>query len=153
ERLNTHVHQTAYGRWRIVGVQRRKDKVTGERCLYRDFCGFEVSDLADEDDVRVLAQERAQRRSEVKSDRLLHLNLIDARQVEFDRVLGGHDVCFRLIEALQRRVQRRSLSRSGRARDQYHSEWLVNVAREFFEARRLKTELCHVEPQVLLIEE
>ena len=73
-------------------MQRGKHQMSGECGLDRDFCRFEVSDLADQDDVRILSQERTQRRGEIESDRLLHLHLIDSRQVELDRIFRGHDV-------------------------------------------------------------
>ncbi len=47
--------------------------------------GFRVADFADQDDVGVLAQERAQHAGEVQADLLAHRHLVDARQVEFDR--------------------------------------------------------------------
>ena len=66
--------------------------MAGERRLDRDLRRLEVADFADEDDVRVLAEEAAQRGGEVEADVLAHLHLVDAEQVELDRVLGGHDV-------------------------------------------------------------
>ena len=70
----------------------RQHQVAGERGLERDLGGLEVADLADHDDVGVLAQEGAQRRREVEPDVLVHLHLVDADEVELDRVLGGRDV-------------------------------------------------------------
>ena len=68
ERLDAHVHQAVDGARRVVGVQRGEHQVAGERRLDRDFRGLEVADFADQDDVRVLAQEGAQRRGEVEAD-------------------------------------------------------------------------------------
>ena len=65
---------------RVVGVQRREHQVAGERGLDRDLRRLEVADFADQDDVRVLAQERAQRGGEVQPDLLVHLHLVDARR-------------------------------------------------------------------------
>jgi hypothetical protein len=53
---------------RVVGVERREHQVAGERGLDADLGGLEVADLADHDDVGVLAQERAQRRGEREAD-------------------------------------------------------------------------------------
>ena len=60
--------------------------------LTADLRGLEVADLADHDDVGVLAQEAAQRGGEVQADVVVHLHLVDAGEVELDRVLGGADV-------------------------------------------------------------
>ena len=97
-------------------MQRREHEVAGERRLDRDLRGLEVADFADEDDVRVLTQEAAQRGGEVEADVLAHLHLVDAHQVELDRVLGGHDVRLGRVDARDRRVERVRLARSGRAR-------------------------------------
>ena len=42
--------------------------MAGERRLDRDLGGLEVADLADQDDVRILAEKRAQRGGEVEAD-------------------------------------------------------------------------------------
>ena len=53
EVLHTEVEQTQDRRRRVVGVQRREDQVARQRRLHRDLGGFQVADLADEDDVGV----------------------------------------------------------------------------------------------------
>ena len=68
ERLDAHVHQAADRARRVVGVQRRQHEVARQRRLDGDLRRLEVADFADQDDVRVLAQERAQRRGEVQAD-------------------------------------------------------------------------------------
>ena len=69
--------------------------------LTADLGGLEVADLADHDDVRVLPQEAAQGRGEVEADVLVHLHLVDAREVELDRVLGGADVPGHLVQLVR----------------------------------------------------
>ena len=66
--------------------------MAGERGLDGDAAGLQVADLADHDDVRVLPQERLQRRGEGQPDLGPHLHLVDAHQVVLDRVLRRHDV-------------------------------------------------------------
>src|SRR5208282_6130788 len=88
EGLDTHVHQTADGGGRIIRVQSRKHKVTGKRGLHTDFRGLKVSNLSDQNDVRILTEEGAERGSEVQSDLLLHLYLVDSSQLKFHRILG-----------------------------------------------------------------
>jgi hypothetical protein len=79
ERLDAHVEQTCDRARRVVGVERRQDQVTGQRGLDGNLGGFKVSNLTDHDDVRVLTV-------------FVHLHLIDAHQVELDRILGRADV-------------------------------------------------------------
>ena len=73
-------------------MQRAEDEVAGERRLDGDLGGLEVADLADHDDVGILAQEGAQGVGEVEPDVLVDLHLVDADQVVLDGILGGGDV-------------------------------------------------------------
>src|SRR5205823_4709832 len=66
ERLDAHVHQAVDGRGRVVGVQRGEHEVAGEGRLDGDLRGLEVADLADQDDVRILPQERTKGGGEVE---------------------------------------------------------------------------------------
>ena len=63
-----------------------------QRCLYRDFCRLEVADLTDQNDVGILSQKGAQRGRKIQTDLLLHLHLVDSRQLKLNRILSGHDV-------------------------------------------------------------
>ena len=64
----------------------RQHKVTSKRRFYGDFRGLEVTNLPDHDDVWILPQERTQRRREVEAYILVHNDLVDASEVEFNRV-------------------------------------------------------------------
>jgi len=59
EGRHAHVGKAGEALRRIIGVQRGQHEVTSLRGLDRDLGGFQVADLADHDDVRVLAQEGA----------------------------------------------------------------------------------------------
>ena len=59
--LHAHVDETRQRLRGVVGVQRGQHQVAGLRGLDGDFRRLEVADFADHDDVRILAQERAQR--------------------------------------------------------------------------------------------
>ena len=80
---------------RAGGVQRGQDQLPGLRRRDRQLHRLEVAHLPDEDDVRVLAQGRPQRRGE-RSGAAADLALVDeAVQVRvhvLDRVLDGDDV-------------------------------------------------------------
>src|SRR5690606_32724495 len=117
EGLEPHVDQTRDRGGRVVRVQRGEHEVAGERRLDGDGSRFQVTDLTDHDDVRVLAQEGAQRRGEVQTDLGSDLHLVDAVQVVLDRVLGGHDVDLRGVDLGQGGVERGRLTRTGRAGD------------------------------------
>ena len=78
ERLDAHVGRRVTRADGVVGVQRREHEVAGERRLHRDLRGLEVADLADHDDVRVLAQDRAQGAREGQLDPRVDLRLADA---------------------------------------------------------------------------
>src|ERR1700730_7436753 len=153
ERLDAHVEQAGDGAWRVVGVQRGEHQVAGERGLDPDLGGLEVADLADHDDVRVLAQEAAQRGREVEPDVLVHLHLVDAGEVELHRVLGGADVVGGLVQLGERRVERGGLARSGGTGDQHHAVGPVDGVLEGLERLRVETQLGHVELEVRLVEQ
>ena len=73
----------------------RKHLVTGQRRFHRDVGGFVVTNFTHHHDVRVLAQDGAQGRSEIEPDVVAHRNLIDAGELVLDRVLDRHDVVLR----------------------------------------------------------
>ena len=124
-----------------------------QRRLDGDLGGLEVADLADEDDVRVLPEEGAERGREVQADRVLHLHLVDAGQVELDRVLGRHDVRVGGVDPREGRVEGVRLPGAGRSGDEDHSPGAEDRLLEPLEARLLEAQLRHVEHQVVLVEE
>ena len=126
ERRDAHVDETGDDAGGVVGVQRREHQVARERGLHGDVGRLAVADLADEADVRVLAQHRAQHRGEREADLLVHGDLVDARQLVLDRVLGGDDVHVRLVEVLEAGVERRRLARAGRPRHEDDAVRLVD---------------------------
>ena len=77
-----------------------------QRRVNGDLRRFAVTDFADHDDVRVLTQEGTQRPRKRHADVGLHLHLVDARHVVFDRVLGRHDTDVDLVHLVQERVKR-----------------------------------------------
>ena len=125
--LHAHVDQARQGLRRIVGMQRGEHQVAGLRRLDGDLRGLEVADLADHDDVRVLAQEGAQRRGEGQADLGVDVDLVDARQLDFRRVLGGRDVGVFAVEDIEAGVQRHGLAAAGGAGHQDHALRLGQV--------------------------
>ena len=71
----------------VRGVERRHHEVAGQRRLDCDARGFDVADLADEDRIGVLAQDRSQTVGERQAGRLVDLDLVDRRDDVLDRIL------------------------------------------------------------------
>ena len=96
----------------------------------------------------------AQRGGEVQADALAHLHLVDAGEVELDRVLGGHDVGFRRVD-LARSTSTACSScrcRSGPVTSTM-PHGLLNRRLELDERLGLEPELRHVEHQLVLVEQ
>mmetsp|Transcript_4996 Transcript_4996/g.18196 ORF Transcript_4996/g.18196 Transcript_4996/m.18196 type:complete len:480 (+) Transcript_4996:577-2016(+) len=113
---------------RVVGVQRAEHQVAGQCGLDRHFGRLEVADLADHDDVRVLAHQRAQALGESEVQHALHLGLVERRLDHLDRVLDGRHVDLVRGEALERRVQRGRLAAAGRPGHQDDAVGLLDQA-------------------------
>src|SRR5262249_7589686 len=128
-------------------------EVTSEGSFDRDFSSFEVANFTDQNDVRILAQKRTQRGRKVQADLFLHLHLVDAEKIELDRVLRGHDVGVDCVQRLERRVERVRLTASRWTSNQHHPVRLRNISPELRERLRLKTELGHVEHEVLFVQQ
>ncbi|CCF70565.1 hypothetical protein XAPC_4302 [Xanthomonas citri pv. punicae str. LMG 859] len=122
-------------------MQRRQHHVTRLRRLDRNLGSLQVTDFADHDDVRVLAQERAQSRGEGHATLVVLLHLIDARQADFDRILRGGDIARLVVENSQRGVQRHRLARAGRPGHQHHAIGLVDRFQEQLLLVRLVAQL------------
>ena len=94
-----------------------KHQVTGERRLNGNLRGFQVAHFTDHDDVRVLAQEGAQRFAEGHADRFIDGHLHDAFDVIFDRVFGGEQFGIDGVDPAQAGIKRGRFAAAGRAGD------------------------------------
>ena len=121
-------------------VERREDEVARLRGLERDVERELVADLADEDDVGILAERGAEgvgERRRVDAD----LALADARLVvhveELDRVLDRDDVQrLRLVQVTDHRGERRALAVAGGADDEHEAAILLGERTARARARR-----------------
>jgi hypothetical protein len=98
-------------------VQGRQHQMPGQRRLNRDLGGFQISDLADHHHIWVLAQHGTQNFGEAQPDLRLDLDLIDAVELLFDRVLDRRNFTVRRVEFQQRCVKAGRLAAAGRAGD------------------------------------
>ena len=130
-----------------AGVDGGKHQVPGQRGLDRHLRRLQVADLTHHDDVRVLAQDRAQRMGEGEADLGLHLDLVDAGHLVFDRVLDGERCLLSaLLRRVERRIKRRGLAAAGGAGDENDAVGLCQQLGErarapFLEAQRGIVEL------------
>ena len=95
EWLNAHFFETREGTGRVVRVQGREDQMAGERGFDGNLSRFLVTRFTDENDVRILAEECAKDSGKIEPDVFVRLNLAEAREIVFNRVLGGRDVDLR----------------------------------------------------------
>lgn len=114
KRLHSHVHQSGDRTRGVVGVQRTEHQVAGKRRVDRDFSGFQVADLTDHDDIRRLAEHGAQRRGKGHIHMPVHLHLVDAGELVFDRVFHRDQLAAGGVDRIQERVQRSGLAGTGR---------------------------------------
>src|SRR5215472_5572156 len=106
-----------------AGMERAEHQVTGLGGRERQADGLEIAHFADQDDVGVLAQRRAQRLAEAERV-AMHLALIDQAALgfvhELDRVLDGDDVIGTVVVAVVHHAgERGRLAGAGRTGDQH----------------------------------
>ena len=120
--------------------------MSGQRRLDRHVGRLEVADLADKDDVRVLADNAAQARSEREADLRPDLYLADPGHLVFNGIFDGDDVLVRRINPLQSGVERRRFARPrgagykdnavGTLDETANKRIVVGIHTEFFEAEQ-----------------
>ena len=98
----------------------------GKTRLDRNFSGFEITDLADHHNVRILAQDRPQSSRECHLHLGVDLRLPDAIDEIFNRVFNCHYVAAVIIDARKRCIQSRGLARAGRSCHQNNAVRFVN---------------------------
>src|SRR5713101_4160205 len=153
EGRDAHVEQSGHGGRAVVRVQRGQDEVARERGPDADLSRFQVAGLADQDDVRILAQEGAQGPGKGAPDLFVDLHLVDALEVVLDGVLGRHDVDVGRVDGVDGRVKRGRFTRASGPRDQDHAVGAVDGLGELFEAPRVESEHGKVELQRVLVED
>ena len=104
----------------------------GERSLDRDLGRLEVADLADHDDVGILAHDVPEPRGEGEADLRLHRDLVDALELILDGILDGDDLLVGRVDLVERAVER---GRLAGARGAGHEQDPVGEGDEALEAR------------------
>ncbi len=152
KRFDSHVDQAGNRARGVVGMERAQHQMSGQCCLDRDFSRLEVADFADHDDVGVLPEERSQAGCKREADIVLYLSLIDAEEVVFDRIFGGHDIYARLVEHLQCRVKGCGFAASGWSGYQNHAVGFLEAFHEVLQGLFFKAELGQVKLEISFVE-
>ena len=100
-----------------------------------------------------MPQEGTERGGKIQPDLLLHLHLVDAGQLELDRVFSGDDVRVGLVQLGDGRIERIGFAAAGRPRHQNHPIRLENSFLELRQGFGLDAELGHIEPEILFVEQ
>ncbi len=129
-RRHVQIEEARHGGRRIVRVERRKDQVAGEGRLHGDISRFRIADLADHDDVRVLAQERTETRSKRDAGLRIDLRLVHIAHIVFDRVFDRGDIDLRTVQDVHQSIQRRRFSGTGRTAGQDHAVGSLEIFRD-----------------------
>ena len=95
--------------------------MAGLRGFHRGLRGFRIAHLAHHEHIRVLAQKSAQGGGEGEADLRVDLHLVDAGQMDLDRIFGGGDVAIGDVQQVQAGVQGDSLAAAGRAGQQHQA--------------------------------
>src|SRR3984957_15522119 len=127
--------------------------MAGKRRLHGNLRGFQIADFADHHDVGILTQDRAQAAREGHFDFRVHLRLADAVDVVLDRIFDRHDVVAAIVEAQQRRVQRRAFAGTGRTGDEQYSVRTFDCFAQDVECPLIHTELAQIEFAGLFVEQ
>src|SRR5690606_41946909 len=102
-------------------MQRGKNQVTGNGGAQTDLRRFLVAHFADQNDVRVVTEDRAQHPAEGKVDFFVDLHLADAGSPVLDLSLDSDDLFLDRVDFCQGGVERGRLAASRRTGYQHHA--------------------------------
>src|SRR5579883_258672 len=129
-RLHAHIAKASDRGRGVVGVERTEHKVTRQRRLNPDLCGFQVANLTDEDDVRVLPENGPQRAGEGHVDLVIDRALHDAVNFVLDRVFGRDELGVDFVEFRQSGIESRGLAGTGWSGHQHDAIGLLDNGTE-----------------------
>src|SRR5205823_12689094 len=148
KRLHIHIEQPRDAADGIIRVQRAENKMTRHRGADRDVCGFDVANLTNHHNVRVLPQNVTETFGKGQIDLWLHVNLRHARQPIFHWLFDGDDAALNGIDAAQEAIKRRRFSATSRAGEKNDSVRLrEQMANDLL---LLFAQIEPIEPELLL---
>ena len=89
----------------------------------------------------------------LRPDVIVHLHLVDTKQVVFHWIFSSTNVRRGLVQFGKRRIERRRLSGTGGAGDENHAVRLVNCTFEVSQNLFFESELGHVKLEVRLVQQ
>ena len=120
--MDVEIEQALHRIYRVVTVKGRQHHVASLGCTNSFKRGFMVANLADQNDVRVLAYERAHGVSEIEADVRAYPGLLNAVDGVLDRILNRDYLARRILsQQLQAGIEGRGLARTGRADYQHQA--------------------------------
>ena len=130
EQIGWHakLQKARHGGGSVVGVHRRQHQMAGEGRLHGGVRRLLVADLSHHDDVGVLPKQRTHAGSEIETDLMLHVHLIEVRVHQLDGIFDGANVDLGFGKTLQGRVERGGLARTRGTRDHDHAVGLLHHA-------------------------
>ncbi len=102
-RIDTHIQESSKHIDHVIRVNRREDEVARQRRLNRNLSGFDVSDFADHDFVRIMTQNRSQTASERETLFFVYWYLRDTADLIFDGIFDRQDLVFLVPDLHQSR--------------------------------------------------
>jgi hypothetical protein len=118
-----------------------------------DLGGLLIAHFADQDNVRILAQDGAQHARECQLDFGIHLNLIDTGKTVFNRIFNRNNLVDRLVEFLEGAIQRCGFAAAGRTGHQHHAVRVIDQPAHAHQQFRRQVELLQVEYAGGLVEQ
>ena len=110
-----------------------------------DLCGLTISDLADRDDIRVLAQNGAQTAGEGHAGLIIDLDLVDAADIVLYRILERDQIDFSGIELVDHGVQGSGFTGTGGADNEDHTVLHSDQLAIFFQVSAGKTDFIRAD--------
>ena len=153
ERLDLHVAKPGDRADGVVGMDGGQDEVPGQGGLDGDVGRLAVANLADHDDIRILAKDRPKAGGEGEPDLGVDLGLADSVDGIFDRILDREDVAAAIVEPLQPSIKARRLAGAGRAGDENDSVRLRQRLAEQAVDRLAHAEPVQVDTGIFLVED
>src|SRR5688500_7725953 len=121
--------------------------------LYRDLCGFEIANLSDHYDIRVLTQDCPQGSRKRHFDSRVNLGLADAVQIVLDGLLNRHDVERCGIQPRQGGIKRSCFAGPSGTGYEDNAMWLANKPVHASQRDLIHAKPREIQPPRLLVQQ